>query len=250
MRAARAANNVNGAVQALAEARARAKQRLKRAQVLRIKIISMGDAGTGKSCLIKRYCEEKFVQKYIGTIGVDYGVKAVKMGNVDVRVNLWDLAGSSDYFEVRNEFYRDAQGCLLVYDVTSRASFEALDAWIQEGQRYGAENAVVVVAGNKTDQSRRVISENEGRQWADANGFLFFEVSAATGEHVRALFAATFHRVLANIQGISEEVVTAANNLVSTEFGKCESAGKSVGYHSNTAMNGRKGTVGGRASVY
>jgi len=57
-------------------------------------------AGVGKSCLIKRYCEEKFVQKYISTIGVDYGVKCVHLGTSDVRVNLWDLAGGDEYFEV------------------------------------------------------------------------------------------------------------------------------------------------------
>ena len=75
MRAARAAVNAAGAISELQGARTKARTRKARSQAIRIKIISMGDAGVGKSCLIKRYCEEKFVQKYIGTIGVDYGVK-------------------------------------------------------------------------------------------------------------------------------------------------------------------------------
>jgi DnaJ family protein C protein 27 len=57
----------------------------------RIKVISMGSGGCGKSCLIKRYCEDRFVSKYIATIGVDYGVKPVQIDGIDVRVNFWDL---------------------------------------------------------------------------------------------------------------------------------------------------------------
>mmetsp|Transcript_23511 Transcript_23511/g.76621 ORF Transcript_23511/g.76621 Transcript_23511/m.76621 type:complete len:115 (-) Transcript_23511:835-1179(-) len=62
--------------------------------VIRIKIISMGDAGCGKSCLIKRYCEEKFVSKYISTIGVDYGVKSVVVSNQQVQRN-WEILFAS-----------------------------------------------------------------------------------------------------------------------------------------------------------
>mmetsp|Transcript_23510 Transcript_23510/g.76618 ORF Transcript_23510/g.76618 Transcript_23510/m.76618 type:complete len:212 (-) Transcript_23510:268-903(-) len=117
--------------------------------VIRIKIISMGDAGCGKSCLIKRYCEEKFVSKYISTIGVDYGVKSVVVSNQQVKANFWDLAGGPEYFDVRNEFYRDAQGAILVFDVSNRASFEALEGWVQEAYKHGAKDMQVAVCGNK-----------------------------------------------------------------------------------------------------
>ena len=95
------------------------------APLRRLKIISMGDKTVGKSCLIKRYCEEKFVAKYVTTIGIDYGVKPVVIGGQNVRINFWDVAGGDEYVEIRNEFYRDVQGAILVYDVTSRSSFNA-----------------------------------------------------------------------------------------------------------------------------
>ena len=57
----------------------------------------MGAAGTGKSCLVKRYCEERFISKYIATIGVDYGVKPVQISGRQIRVNFWDLSGSFIY---------------------------------------------------------------------------------------------------------------------------------------------------------
>jgi DnaJ homolog subfamily C member 27 len=87
---------------------------------VRIKIISLGGLATGKSCLIKRFCEERFVSKYISTIGIDYGVKPVTVKGEHVRVNFWDLSGHPDFFEIRNEFYKDSQGGILVYDVSNR----------------------------------------------------------------------------------------------------------------------------------
>jgi DnaJ family protein C protein 27 len=55
-----------------------------------------------------------------------------------VRVNLWDLAGSPDYLEVRNEFYKDSQAALLAFDLTNRQSFESLSSWMAEAAKYGA----------------------------------------------------------------------------------------------------------------
>uniref|UniRef100_A0A7S0RSD0 Uncharacterized protein n=1 Tax=Chlamydomonas leiostraca TaxID=1034604 RepID=A0A7S0RSD0_9CHLO len=191
-------------------AKAAGSRKSSRGKLFRIKVISMGEQATGKSCLIKRYCEDKFIQKYIPTIGVDYGVKPVRLGDYELRVNLWDLAGAGDYIEVRNEFYKDAQGCLLVYDVTSRASFEALPAWLQEAKDCGAEHMVIIVAATKADNPTRRVTEKEGRDWAAAMGFPFFEVSASSGMGVRSLFSTLFARMLATIPGIPQEMAAQA----------------------------------------
>eukprot|EP00775_Hariotina_reticulata_P004873 gene4873-5118_t len=167
-------------------------RKLSRNRVLRIKLISLGDTGVGKSCLIKRYCEEKFISKYITTIGVDYGVKPVKFGDHEVRVNLWDLAGPAEYLEVRNEFYKDSQAALLVYDVSNRGSFEALSSWLEEARRHEAPaSMVVVVAASKVDLPGRKVTEKEGRDWAAQHNFPYFEVSAASGRGL----ALTFHNL-------------------------------------------------------
>ncbi|WIA35795.1 hypothetical protein OEZ86_004184 [Tetradesmus obliquus] len=192
-------------------ARAAVSRKLSRSRMLRIKVISLGDTGTGKSCLIKRYCEEKFISKYIPTIGVDYGVKPVQFAEHEVRVNLWDLAGPPAYLEVRNEFYKEGQGALLVYDATSRASFEALGGWLQEAQQYGAPpNVVVFVAATKVDLPGRKVPEAEGRAWALAHNMPYYEVSAASGRGVRALFSSLFAAVLATLPGADCELVATA----------------------------------------
>mmetsp|Transcript_67890 Transcript_67890/g.99301 ORF Transcript_67890/g.99301 Transcript_67890/m.99301 type:complete len:188 (+) Transcript_67890:62-625(+) len=164
--------------------------------VVRIKVISMGEAGAGKSCLIKRYCEEKFVAKYISTIGVDFGVKSIVVDNHQVKANFWDLAGASEYFEVRNEFYRDAQGAMLVFDVGNRASFDALDAWVEEAHKYGARDMHVVVCGNKADSKNREVKPKEAQQWASKNGYMYYETSASSGDNVQTGFHALFSTIV------------------------------------------------------
>lgn len=155
----------------------------------RIKLLSLGTINVGKSCLIKRFCEDRFVSKYITTIGIDYGVKPVEIEGSEVRVNFWDLSGHPEFFEVRNEFYKDTQGVMIVFDVTSRESFDDLDSWLAEAAKYGANPKSIpfVLCANKVDK-KRVVSEEEGRQFASARSLVYFETSAQSGENVREMF--------------------------------------------------------------
>ncbi|CAE7790800.1 dnajc27 [Symbiodinium microadriaticum] len=169
-------------------------------QINRIKILTMGGGNTGKSCLVKRYCEERFISKYIATIGVDYGVKPVQIDGVSVRVNFWDLSGHQEFFEIRNEFYKDAQGIILVYDVSTRETFQELDTWLNEAKKFGANipGIPVVLCANKVDK-RRVVSEDEGRQYATSKNFSYFEASASSGANVTEMFEQLFQSVIRSI---------------------------------------------------
>ncbi|KAI2654482.1 hypothetical protein H4Q32_011209 [Labeo rohita] len=143
---------------------------------LRVKVISLGNAEVGKSCIIKRYCEKRFVPKYLATIGIDYGVTKVQVRDREIKVNIFDMAGHPFFYEVRNEFYKDSQGVILVYDVGLKESFDALDSWLTEmkqemGSQANMENIIFVVCANKVDLTkRRVVDESEGRLWAESRG--------------------------------------------------------------------------------
>ncbi|XP_013378118.1 PREDICTED: dnaJ homolog subfamily C member 27 [Chinchilla lanigera] len=165
---------------------------------LRIKVISMGNAEVGKSCIIKRYCEKRFVSKYLATIGIDYGVTKVQVRDREIKVNIFDMAGHPFFYEVRNEFYKDTQGVILVYDVGQKESFDALDMWLAEmkqelGPHGNVDNIVFVVCANKIDCAKhRCVDESEGRLWAESRGFLYFETSAQTGEGINEMFQAFY----------------------------------------------------------
>ncbi|KAM9070313.1 dnaJ homolog subfamily C member 27 isoform 2-T2 [Sarcophilus harrisii] len=108
-------------------------------------------------------------------------IKVISMGNAEVG-------------KVRNEFYKDTQGVILVYDVSQKDSFEALDSWLAEmkqelGPHGNMDNIIFTVCANKIDCTKhRCVDESEGRLWAESKGFLYFETSAQTGEGINEMF--------------------------------------------------------------
>ena len=96
--------------------------------------------------------------------------------------------------QVRNEFYKDSQGAILVFDVTKRESFDVLSSWLDElrkdiSSQSDMDKIVIAVCANKIDKTAsRVVNESEGRLWAESNGFLYFETSAQSGEGIQEMF--------------------------------------------------------------
>ncbi|KAL3795875.1 hypothetical protein HJC23_002146 [Cyclotella cryptica] len=163
---------------------------------IRIKLLTLGSVKVGKSCFVKKYCEKnRFASSYIPTIGVDYGVKAVTkdtddMSSLSIKIDFFDLSGDPNYRDVRNEFYKDVDGLVLMYDVTEKTSFEALPSWLVEARKFGvwSSNTTLVVVGNKIDQYPRVITEQEGTAFAAENNAAYFETSAKSGASVDDVF--------------------------------------------------------------
>jgi len=171
---------------------------------LRVRIVIAGSEAGGKSCIIKRYCEKRFVAKYLPTVGIDYGATRIFVDKREVSVHIFDTSGLPLFTEVRNEFYRDAHGLLLVMDVTRRESFDCLTDWLQEIKlemsRDGRvlDNTVCFLAANKCDVAadRREVDDMEARLWAELHGFNFFETSASTGVGITDMFQAFFSQIV------------------------------------------------------
>ncbi|KAI8820109.1 RJL family GTPase [Fimicolochytrium jonesii] len=169
----------------------------------RIKILSMGDAGVGKSCLIKRYCEGRFIPEYVSTIGIDYGVKAITKSKEEVKVNFWDIGGAPFYHDIRTEFYKDTDGVLVVFSVTDASSFDAIPRWMEELKTYGnAQGVTGVLVGNKCDgdEGERVVEVNRAREVAKGLGLTYFETSAMAGHAVQEMFDYLFDCVLGKLK--------------------------------------------------
>ncbi len=80
----------------------------------------------------------------MATIGIDFGVKPVTVGGQLVRINFFDMAGGTEYYDIRNEFYKDAQGVIFVFDVENKQSFDNLENWVQEGEQFGLSRPAMV----------------------------------------------------------------------------------------------------------
>ncbi|KAH3743226.1 GTP-binding protein [Pelomyxa schiedti] len=162
-----------------------------------VDVLTLGDPGTGKTCLLRRFCDDVFVEDYVPTIGIDFGVKSVDLcGNTPhgvertMTVNFFDLSGQSKYFDVRNEFYPDAQAILLVFDLGSQSSFDSLILWLSEAKANGLDLRVpIVLVGNKEDIAAHPVPENQIEDWIESQGITkYFPSSAATGMNVQEAF--------------------------------------------------------------
>lgn len=97
------------------------------------KILVIGDHAVGKSSIVKRYVHNFFTERYKATIGVDFAMKVLNLGeNTVIRLQLWDIAGQERLRQLNRVFYNEASGCITVYDVTRSDTLEAVAKWKEE----------------------------------------------------------------------------------------------------------------------
>ncbi|XP_013779049.1 ras-related protein Rab-32-like isoform X5 [Limulus polyphemus] len=94
------------------------------------KILVIGELGTGKTSIIKRYVHQFFSQHYRATIGVDFALKVLNWdSNTLIRLQLWDIAGQERFGNMTRVYYKEAVGAFIVFDVTRTATFDAVMKW-------------------------------------------------------------------------------------------------------------------------
>lgn len=145
-----------------------------------VKLVFLGDSGVGKTNIMSRFSSDAFNMNSKPTIGVDFSVKTVRTRNQVVRLQLWDTAGQERYRTFTAAYYKDAHGVILVYDVTSRSSFDNINEWLKScSENIDKSKSSIILVGNKIDLTdQREVSEEEGRDFAVQNNVLFIETSA------------------------------------------------------------------------
>ena len=152
------------------------------------KIIILGMSEVGKTCLLINYFDKKFQESNISTIGVDFKTKYFKFNEKKVKVNYVDTAGQERFHSIASNFLKNANGILLVYAVNSRISFDKLQEWVDEVNKF-ANNLPIIIVGNKSDlEEERQVSREEGENFAKKINCNFYEVSAKTGYNVATVF--------------------------------------------------------------
>ena len=104
--------------------------------------------------------------------------------------NFFDLSSDPAYLEVRNEFYKEAQAMVVMFDITKKATFDALDMWIREAAKHGGENLAIFIVGNKSDRDKdRKVQRVEAEKWVKPRNFAgYFETSPKEGNGYLQLF--------------------------------------------------------------
>jgi small GTP-binding protein len=165
-------------------------------------ILLIGDSSVGKTSLIQRYANGIFKEEYLATVGLDYYTKQEMINNINVLVKLWDTAGQERFKALTPNYFRNAEGVVLAYDVTNSESFENLKFWINSiKSNLGEKNIFIpiIIIGNKIDmEDMRDITKEDASKFAKENNYKYFETSAKTGEGVDEAIRDLVNQVLAN----------------------------------------------------
>ena len=150
---------------------------------LRQKIIFVGDSGVGKTTLINRINNEEFKDLNESSVGIDYYSKNIKFGGEELTLQIWDTAGQEKYRGLIPTYARNAVLAFIIYDISSKKSFENLTEWIN--YLNSIEKMPMIICGNKIDLvDDRQVKKEEGEKFAKKNNLVFFEVSAKTNENM------------------------------------------------------------------
>jgi len=153
------------------------------------KLILIGNSGVGKSSILQRYMNKTFEESYKCTIGVDFLMKSIEVKGKTVKLQLWDTAGQEKYKSMVSSYYRGANVALVVFDITSRSSFESLPLWIENYYKNGPEQKNIILIGNKKDMAdQRQVTQEEAEEFSETNNMIYFETSAKEGDNIDYVF--------------------------------------------------------------
>ncbi|XP_060778896.1 EF-hand calcium-binding domain-containing protein 4B isoform X2 [Neoarius graeffei] len=149
------------------------------------KIVLVGNSSVGKTSLLRRFCDGCFYPGTSATVGIDYSVKTLIVDNSQVALQMWDTAGQERYRSITKQFFRKADGVVVMYDITSEQTFTAVRSWLDSVQEGAGDDIPVMLLGNKTDlEDQREIQFRVAEKLAKEFRLNFFECSAFSGHNV------------------------------------------------------------------
>lgn len=202
----------------------------KKKQIL--KVIILGDSGVGKTSLMHRYVNDKYSQQYKATIGADFLTKEIILeddnnnnSNINVTMQIWDTAGQERFQSLGVAFYRGADCCVLVYDVSNKKSFENIKSWRDEFLIHSNVNTPetfpFVILGNKIDidDNKKIINLKNGQELAKTLGNIpIFETSAKNSINIDQAFEEIARSALQQSQSDSDNFKDDFNDAINIQL--------------------------------
>ncbi|XP_020925075.1 ras-related protein Rab-43 [Phacochoerus africanus] len=154
------------------------------------KLVLVGDASVGKTCVVQRFKTGAFSERQGSTIGVDFTMKTLEIQGQRVKLQIWDTAGQERFRTITQSYYRSANGAILAYDITKKSSFLSVPHWIEDVRKYAGSNIVQLLIGNKSDLSElREVPLAEAQSLAEHYDILCaIETSAKDSSNVEEAF--------------------------------------------------------------
>jgi len=140
-----------------------------------------------------------FSSNLMNSIGVDFKLKNINMDGKKVKLQIWDTAGQERFRTITTSYYKGAQAIIIVYDVTDKDSFDHLKNWLADIDKFAKEGVTKILVGNKCDlEQRRVISKEQGMEFAKKHNIEFFETSAKDCQNIQNIFEDTAKNYMLN----------------------------------------------------
>ncbi|XP_032898588.1 ras-related protein Rab-44-like [Amblyraja radiata] len=150
-------------------------------------IMFVGNSNCGKTSFIQHFCDGNIQPELSTTVGIDYRVKTLMVGDRHVALQLWDTAGQERYHSVAKQYFRKADAVIVMYDIASSSSFSKVHYWLSCVKETTSDDVCILLLGNKMDDTaHRQVSKAEAEQLAQDNNILFYECSAHTGQNIIA----------------------------------------------------------------
>lgn len=165
---------------------------------MQAKIVLIGEGTVGKSTIRERYLGIDFREAYLQTVGADYTMKKQTLeGGQSLQLQIWDLAGQQGFYNIRDSFYKGADGIVLIFDVSQPKTVDGISDWVKEAKKNSSSKVPIVLVGNKIDLRGKngSISYEEGLKLAkkvsreQKVSITYIESSAKTGENIDEIFA-------------------------------------------------------------
>ena len=153
------------------------------------KILTIGESGVGKTCILRRFVENKFLKNHLATIGIDFKTKTLNINDKEIKLKIWDTAGQERFRNITTQYYKGADGIVLVYDVTDDASYDKIRDWMDQIIHNTQKDEIgLVLLGNKCDMEPRNVTEAQGNKLAEELKISYFETSALNGQGINEAF--------------------------------------------------------------
>ena len=155
------------------------------------KVLLLGDSTVGKTCFLLRYCDKTFQDTHLSTMGLDYRLKSMTLkSGKHVKLQIWDTAGQDRFRAITKNYYKGANGIILIYDITNLQTYENVKNWIAQIKEEANPNAIIYLAGNKIDveEAEKVVKTEDGKKIAGEYKLKFYETSAKNGINVNEIF--------------------------------------------------------------
>ena len=152
------------------------------------KLLLLGDSSVGKTSILLKYISNKFDESSISTMGVDYKDKIIDYNKFKIRLQIWDTSGEEKFRSITKNFYRNADGLLVVFDLTKKESFHNVGSWINEAEENNDKLKIILI-GNKLDlKDGRIVTIDVAKKFAEKNNLKYIETSAKDGTNINESF--------------------------------------------------------------